>query len=660
MHVEKTERSIGELIGQIAASEIKLPELQREYVWKPTQVAKLIDSLYRGYPSGSLLFWEADEEPVVREIAIAGTSTRPVRAPLYLLDGQQRLTSLYRVITDHPEAQIVFHVEKERFQNESAATRTDPRWIKVAEVLDTKTSMLRLTRRLIDAGSPLEDTEIEERLGRVRQLRDRRFHMEILKGFPYEQVAEIFVRVNSAGRRLNTLDLAMATLSARWPGVLKKLQTEADVWRQQGYGGIDVNFLSRALAGVVLGGGLSVWSHGQLASASDEKLAEGWRTVQRGLALLVPLLQANLGLARSDPLPSMVVLIPLVVLLGERRDERMDEQTGNAIMYWLLVATIRARYSGSTDTRLSQDIRATRQPDPIRALFAGLDLYQSRPRVTAEALDGRTKESPFFFLSLLAAQANGARDWWYGTELLSGPGGQRKLEHHQIHPAAALDEQHRKAAANDLANLVFVSTRAGRSIGNKSPKDYFPGLKDEELAAHLVPLDESLRDPSSFPDFLVARRRLLANAMTSLLDRFRPTWLERLPADPETPDGPALSLTLFASAWDRGRLLFTATTEDTTWTASASMAELEQAVTAAGDTGFDSDVEIGGESVPVQVIDDAVEVAVGPFLVTGTSAEWSHVFERERADIRPLAAVPGPTHAVWTADRTRFPVSATR
>jgi hypothetical protein len=198
-------------------------------------------------------------------------------------------------------------------------------------------------------------------------------------------------------------------------------------------------------------------------------------------------------------------------------------------------------------------------------------------------------------------------------------------------------------------------------IGAKSPKDYFGELSGEELTAHLVPLDESLRDPSAFPDFLAARRRLLARAMTELLDRFRPTWLERMPMKDEgVGDGRGLSLTLYASAWDRGRLEFVATTDGVRWAASASMADLEKAISAAVETGFDSDIEIGGESVPVVVSDDVVQVNIGPFVVTGTNAEWMAVFERERADSRPLGAAPKPTPAVWTDERTPFPIGETR
>ncbi|WFE65537.1 DUF262 domain-containing protein [Micromonospora sp. WMMD714] len=661
MHVDRIDRSIGELIDQISNAEILLPEIQREYVWKPTQVAKLMDSIYRGYPFGSLLFWETDEAPQIREMSVTGAGSGPLRPPLFLLDGQQRLTSLHRVFRDHPEAQVVFNVEAQKFQNQSAATQRDPRWIKVADVLDPKASMLRLTKQLLDANSTLPDHEIEERLGRIKGLRDRRFVMEVLKGFPYEEVAEIFVRVNSGGRRLGTLDLAMATLSTRWTGVLAKLQAEAKQWAQQGYADVDVNFLSRALAGVVLGRGLSVWSHSRLRQTEDVELERGWAVVQRGLRRLIPLLRTNLGLTRSDPLPSMVVLIPLVVLLGERNDEPIDRATSDGIIYWLLLATIQTRYSGSTDTKLSQDIRSARQPDPVGTLLAGLNVEQSRAEVTDRALRGRTKESPYFFLSLLVALANGARDWWYGTEILPGHDEGQKLEHHHIHPPNTLDDRFDKGTVNDLANLVFISTKANKQINGRSPADYLPGLEERELRAHCVPMDKALYDPDGYARFLVERRQLLADAMNDLLDRFRPVLLDEVPAGPADPNaGFSLDLALYESRRDGGQMVFSAVGDGITWVGSATMGELENAIESARIAGIDSDVTIAGESVPVQMIEESLHVPIGPFLVTGTPEEWRAVFDRERLSSQPLSAAPTldqPTP--WTGERIKFPVTST-
>lgn len=234
MPVEKTERDIATLVGQISSGEIKLPEIQRGYVWKPTQVAKLVESLYRGYPSGSLLFWRTEEPPQTREAATGSSPAKPAVQPLYLLDGQQRLTSLHRVLTDHPEAQVVFNVETEAFQNQSAATAKDPRWVKVHEVLRDDADLFELRGQLLEAGVGAESKTLGRRLNQLAAVPKHRFHMEILSEFPYDEVAQIFVRVNSGGRSLRTTDLALATLSARWPGVVGKLETEADHWPNAG------------------------------------------------------------------------------------------------------------------------------------------------------------------------------------------------------------------------------------------------------------------------------------------------------------------------------------------------------------------------------------------------------------------------------------------
>jgi hypothetical protein len=440
--------------------------------------------------------------------------------------------------------------------------------------------------------------------------------------------------------------------------VLAKLETEATHWAKHGYGDLDVNFLSRALAGTVLGRGLSAWSHSRLVAATDAQLEQGWAVVQKGLRHLVPLLQTNLGLTRSDPLPSAVALIPPAILLGERPDEPLPSGTADGILYWLLVATISGRYSGSTDTVLGQDIPAARDADPVRALLANAGAAQGRVTVTPEALRGRGRESPYFFLSLLAAQASGARDWWYGTMITPGLDEGQRLEYHHIHPVDTLNEMYVKAEINDLANLAFISGKANRKISNKSPADYFPTLGEDALAAHHVPLELELRYPSAYPQFLARRRELLAAAMTALLDRFRPDWLKSAePVPAAVTDGVELKFTLYESGWDTGLLVVNASGKGIAWQATLSMADLETVIDSC-DRGIDADLDIAGEPVPVRLIEDVIEIPIGPFLVAGTHADWRHVIDRERESAQPLSQCPSIEAAPWTNERIRFPVTS--
>jgi hypothetical protein len=451
----------------------------------------------------------------------------------------------------------------------------------------------------------------------------------------------------------------MSTLSARWPGALGRFQKEADHWQRNGYGDLNVEFLSRAFAGVLFGGGLSSWSLTDISKVDDERLQRAWETVQRGLKRLVPLLTTNLKLTRSAPLPSLLPLIPLVVLLGERDDKKMEHEITKAIIYWLLVAIIRTRYSSSTDVNLSRDIQAARKNDPTGELLKNIGVLQARPEITPESLAGRTKESPYFFLSLLVAQHNGARDLWYDTDIIPGPAADQEIEYHHIHPVATLGK-YEKGDINDLANLAFISRKANRKISDKSPAEYFPSLEDTELTAHYIPLEVSLRRADAFPKFLAERRRLLAAAMTDLLDIFRPEWLKRLPVGPAaTADSYKLTMVLYGSAWAPGRLVFRATGPSVFWVGSVDMADLTQALTAAGAAGIDSDVEIAGETVPVEVVEDSIVVPIGPFLVSGSPDEWEEVLGREQTTMQALGRLPSLREEPWTGDRITLSVTST-
>ncbi|PWU52350.1 hypothetical protein DLJ47_19130 [Micromonospora sp. S4605] len=659
MPVEKTERDIASLVTQVSSGEIRLPEIQRAYVWKPTQVAKLIESLYRGYPSGSLLFWRTSETPETRAVAAEAPTAKPAVPPLYLLDGQQRLTSLHRVMNDHPDAQIVFNVEKEEFQNQSAATRRDPRWVKVHDLVRPDVDLIEVLERFDYSELRVDRKLVGKRLQRLMAVPKYGYHMEIITDLPYEEVAQIFVRVNSGGRALRTTDLALATLSARWPGVLAKLEAEAAYWRERGYGDLGVTFLTRALTGAVLGRGLSAWSHSRLVAATDEQLEQGWQTVRRGLRGLVPLLKNNLGVTHSSLLPSIMVLLPLVVMLGERPNEPLDKETANGILYWFLVATIRNRYSGPTDTLLGQDIPAARESEPVKKLLGNLGLVGARVEVPAHAIAGRTTASPYFFLSFLIAKDRGAKDWFHGSGIDLGGEDGHKLEYHHIHPRSTLKDRYTKAEINDLANLAFISATANRKISNRSPAVYFATLEPDELTAHFVPLDEELRTADAYPRFLAARRSLMAAAMTELLDRFRPAWLDAVPAGPSDDiDGCSLEFARFESDWDEPKLLVDAHAHDVRWQVLLSANAFEEAISQA-QLGISGDLEVGGQQLAVRSENDSIEVELGPLLVIGTDSEWKLVVEREKADSQPLSQAPMLLDSVpWDGVRRRFPVTS--
>lgn len=658
MAVSTAHMPISELMGKVTRGELRLPEIQRGYVWKPPQIAGLLDSLYREYPSGSLLLWEAEEDPETRAMRTEAGAQPAAQAPLYLLDGQQRLTSLHRVFTGHEHADIVFNIETEAFQNQSAATKRDPRWLRVHDLL-RGAQVFQMVGAVRQALPGLDEETTYSRITQVTRIKDYRYYLETLRQLSYADVTDIFVRVNSRGRTLRNTDLALATLSARWPGVLAKFEAEASRWAEAKYPDIDTGFLTRAMTAALLGRGLSQWSLGRLTAASDEQLETAWATVRRGLTHLVPLLKNNLGVQHSSLLPSVLVLVPLVVLLGERLDAAMSKAESNALLYWLLAATVRNRYSGSTDTVMSQDIPAVRKADGLRALYDNLGLLGSRVTVSPSDLAGRGQGSPYFFLSFLVAKRAGATDWWFGSQIDATAEGSQKLQYHHIHPRATLKARFSKQEINDLANLAFISGKANGKIFDRSPADYFPELEslgDGSLEHHFVPLDKSLRTVDAYLEFVQRRRLLLADAMTGLLDSLAPDYVgTHQAADPLI--GLTLELDLYQSPWDEPKLLVTATTPEARWQAVLASDALEGALDEAAQ-GVISDLVLAGINGTVRPADNGIEVELGPFIVEGSREEWIAVLERERSDALPLSQLPLVHAEDWMGERVRFPVTS--
>ena len=95
----QTNIKVRELVDKVQRGELTLPEMQRRYIWPATRVRDLLDSLYRGYPSGTILVWETDEEIETRVLAIKPTRAPTTSQRLLLLDGQQRITSLSAILS---------------------------------------------------------------------------------------------------------------------------------------------------------------------------------------------------------------------------------------------------------------------------------------------------------------------------------------------------------------------------------------------------------------------------------------------------------------------------------------------------------------------------------------------------------------------------------
>lgn len=649
--LQRTTMPISSLVDSIDRKQLRLPEIQRDYVWKPAQIAGLLDSLYREYPSGSILLWETDEDVMERRAKIESTGAPPTgKAVQYLLDGQQRLTSLHQVFHNPDAAKVVFNVENERFQIQSAATARDPRWVSVSEIL-REPDLFSFVDDLSQKVQTLDRKIIGSRLGRLQGVGKYLYHVEIISNLPYEEVTEIFIRVNSKGRALKTTDLALATLSAKWRGVMRGLEDERDYWKHHGYPAIDLAFLARCIAAIAT----ESRTLAGFKDTSQPALEEGWEAAKKGIRHLTSLLDKNAGIETSALIPSSNALIPLVAYLGTRAEAPLASDDANALLYWMFGAFLTGRYNQSGDTRIAEDAKAIRDAKPIEALYANLGLLGGRLEVSEQSLAGKGAGSPFFLLSYLAARRAGATDWWYAIRIGLDANGSQAIEYHHIHPQATLKDTYSKAEINDLANLAFISARANKRISNRSPAAYFPEVGDVELRRHFVPLQESLRIAAAYPDFIRERRQLLAQAMTDFLDAFRPSFLAAGPALEAAER--RLIVTIYPSDADPDARVveFRAEQNSTTWIGTSTLGEIQRFLSDA-EAGLTAGLPIDGEVVTVEGGQESIEVPIGPFIVTGGLDDWRAMLARELEQMAE-SGIPATPSGPWAGDRVPIAVA---
>jgi hypothetical protein len=228
------------LVYDIGRGTIGLPELQRPFVWPNAKIRDLFDSLYRGYPCGFLLLWETGAG--LREIGTNGKDEAP---NLAIVDGQQRLTSLYAVMTgaeviradySRERIRIAFDPLAERFEVANAATAQDPAFISnIAEVWKPDSNVFKVAAgylaKLEAAERALtaeQTSRIQTAIGRLGSLAQYHFNALVLTtDAGVDTVAEVFVRINGQGSKLNQADFILTLMSVFWEEGRKDLEAFA-------------------------------------------------------------------------------------------------------------------------------------------------------------------------------------------------------------------------------------------------------------------------------------------------------------------------------------------------------------------------------------------------------------------------------------------------
>lgn len=567
----QTNITIEDLVGMIDRGELRLPEMQRRYVWRAPRVRDLLDSLYRGYPSGTILVWETDQEQPTHDLAVV-QQTNPFAGHKLLLDGQQRLTSLCAVLQGKPiqvkgrqrEIDILFNLdhpdtitefsevvsdeesplttedeadEAEEAQEEelsvaerikrmtfvvaSSAIAQQLNWVSVTKVFKSNDGQILQSAGITSFDDP-RYLKYSERLTKLRAIARYSYVMHLLpRDMNYEEVAEIFVRVNSLGAKLRGSDLALAQITARWRNSLPLLEAFQDEC-EENWMTLDLGLLVRAMV---------VFATGQcrfegVSRIPVEKLKKGWEDAKAGMRFAINFLRSNAGIEDESLLSSPVFFIT-IAFFAHMRDQNLSSADERGLLYWLYAANARGRYSrGSSETILDQDLALIKQRGTPSDL---LDMVRKQfGRIDIEPADfiGRGAGSPLFSLVYLALKDNGAKDWKSGLGLsLTHQGRYHFIQYHHIFPKALLKATYDKQEINEIANMAFVSGRKNREIGASNPNEYLPEVIAEKgadaLSSHAIPLDPVFYEIANYRQFLTARRDLLASRVNDFMNNVK-------------------------------------------------------------------------------------------------------------------------------------------
>ena len=533
-------KSIQDLLSQISRDEILLPEFQRGYVWNRDQVRGLMQSLYRKHPTGHLLIWRTYKPSLVR----GGEAARDGHS-LLLLDGQQRLTTLYVLFKGAAPRfyegeslffDLHFNMQTEEFRFwQKSRMENNPAWIGVHEFLQEGLAALLERLEQLDEERRTIVGQNLSRLSRLDQVRDYTYTVDQVSGDHYsvEEVVDIFNRVNSRGTPLTRADLALAYVCSLWPEARAEMRTFSGKMAERGFA-VDLNFLVRCLAAAATG---SVLLEGSFLKTPAATLQDAWQKMQPAFEHLVSVLRQEAFISGLDDLPTNFVLIPATIYLARQGGQFPTDAVRRRFIRWIFLAGLWARYSGSTDTKLQQDVALVtgHDLDPTHELEAAI--LRERGRVTLQEgdLDRARIDSAVARLSRLVARHRDARDWFTGVRIYD-PATGKSLgeERHRIFPRRVLEKAgfEDTTRINAVANRALLGQPAPRDYRGTSPAEYLPEVDEHQpsaLRAQSIPMDRALWQPERFLDFLAARRRLLAEAMNEFIAR----WLPEQEADPE-------------------------------------------------------------------------------------------------------------------------------
>jgi len=560
MQTQTATRQLRELVAEFASGQIQLPQFQRDYVWRPRKIRNLLDSLWRGYPIGGFYLWRPSGGALDPKPKAFGKFKIEGQFVGYLIDGQQRLTSLeaaFGLYSGEDKRGDELRCYLDLSANEADRRRDTRLFVSyggnqwVAWRVDQGDPTLIPLRQLFHGQDPdlrrktedalrtkgINGKKLEAALARFDaacRMLDQPVPCTTVTNITDADAVKVFDRLNKGGTQLRQGDVKAAEL-ARGAAVqvLKRMREFVAGERPQRLG-FGFSFAFRALVVFHRGSAQFATLKADWMEApgpDGRSLAQSWRATERALTEALEFLDLKMGWSRRILLPSANAAIVLGSAL-DRADFHFSQEEEVLLRRWLCLTALRGVFQGSVETTINRSLRAIKdgRRSPAKALLEALRRNERRAIDADELLQPAHLWGPATQVMHSWLVNARARDWLETDKTIdtlarqgdSMPGGDLTV-HHTFPRKMLADtmDDSESDAANRPANLALISRASNSEIGDKRPDEVLSMLTPAQRKLAKVQFFGNdagdLLEADHYEEYCEWRAKRLAEAMNEYL-----------------------------------------------------------------------------------------------------------------------------------------------
>lgn len=547
---------ISTALDKIDEKQLFVPAFQREYVWKRDDAKELIDSLIREYPTGTMLTWETNTPPELKGPHRYDAKQGAVRI---LLDGQQRLTTLYMLIRGelppyYTAPEILndtrgLYVNVETMELEyykKLKMQNDPRWQNLTDIFQRRIRARDIVRALEDRGETIArelDDKIHDNVLAVERILDREFPEQTIPiKASVREAIDIFYKVNASGVSLTEAELALAQISGYWPEARDIFKRKLVELEERGFV-FKLDFIVFALLACVHHSGANMKLLHD--AGNDETIRAAWKQLESGtLDYVVNIMQSHAFVDHSDEINSVYALIPIIAFCFQKATSgsgggHLSELEIRKIVKWFYYSQIRARYISQLPQKLDRDLKMVRDSSqPFDELLRVIQDERAL-EILPDEFEGRTISHPLYPMMRWYFKSREAYCFTTGVKLRQPMGRKYALESDHIFPFSKLkaagygvENRMKYALAQELTNRAILTQIANRTKSATTAHAYLTEVSarnPDALAKQSIPADPHLWETENYEAFLKARRTMLAAELNAFLASITETALPKAP-----------------------------------------------------------------------------------------------------------------------------------